>query len=428
MRWFAITLMIIPLLPWHNASAYPLYGSEDRGISRVNHARLAHEGIESGIKRIAGELLSLKQVDLRLLKFKDMELPEPDAAFTQQIVGLLGEDAPYYGISVLDLSDPRKPRYAEYNGDIKQNPGSVGKLMVAAGLFQALAEISPNDIKHREAILRDTLVTADDFIRWDEHHVSIWNPESPRLIRRPVKIGDEASLWVWLDWMMSASSNAAAAICMREAMLMKHFGRRYPVSLEESQRFFSSTSRKDLSSLYSRTFHDPLTQSGIDTDRLRQGSFFTSEGKKKVPGTTSHATPRELMKYLLLLEQGGIVDKFSSREIKRMIYVTERRIRYASSPELYDAAVYFKSGSLYACKPEEGFKCGKYKGNKMNYMNSVAIIESPAKNPQQYYLVTLTSNVLRKNSAVEHQTLATRIHQMIEEMHDVKPRKRKPGK
>jgi hypothetical protein len=34
-------------------------------------------------------------------------------------------------------------------------------------------------------------------------------------------------------------------------------------------------------------------------------------------------------------------------------------------------------------------------------------------------MVTLISNVLRKNSAVEHQTLATRIHRLIEKEHPV---------
>ena len=68
------------------------------------------------------------------------------------------------------------------------------------------------------------------------------------------------------------------------------------------------------------------------------------------------------MQYLLKMEQGILVDEWSSRALKRLIYMTERRIRYASSPALRDAALYFKSGSLYSCQPEEGFKCGKYKG------------------------------------------------------------------
>ena len=131
----------------------------------------------------------------------------------------------------------------------------------------------------------------------------------------------------------------------------------------------------------------------------------------------SYGTARELMRYILRMEQGRLVDEFSSREIKRLLYMTERRIRYASSPALKDAAVYFKSGSLYQCRQEEDFKCGKYRGNVRNYMNSAAIVESPAGDYRLDYMVTLISNVLRKNSAVDHQTLATRIHRLIEAAH-----------
>ena len=94
--------------------------------------------------------------------------------------------------------------------------------------------------------------------------------------------------------------------------------------------------------------------------------------------------------------------------------MTQRRIRYASSPALSPAAVYFKSGSLYKCKPEPDFKCLKYHGNVTNMLNSVAIVEHPAGKGQLYYMVVVMSNVLRKNSAVAHQTLATRIHRLIE--------------
>ena len=95
--------------------------------------------------------------------------------------------------------------------------------------------------------------------------------------------------------------------------------------------------------------------------------------------------------------------------------MTERRIRYASAPALRDAAVYFKSGSLYGCKPEEGFTCGKYKGNLINYMNSVAIVEQEIGGKRLHYIVTLISNVLLENSAVAHQTLGTRIHALIKQ-------------
>ena len=58
-------------------------------------------------------------------------------------------------------------------------------------------------------------------------------------------------------------------------------------------------------------------------------------------------------------------------------------------------------------------------GNVKNYMNSVAIVETDSGGWQLDYMVTLISNVLRKNSAVEHQTLATRIHRLIEKAHPV---------
>jgi ribonucleotide reductase beta subunit family protein with ferritin-like domain len=120
------------------------------------------------------------------------------------------------------------------------------------------------------------------------------------------------------------------------------------------------------------------------------------------------------MLFSLRMEQGRLVDEFSSRQIKRLLYMTERRIRYASSPALKDSAVYFKSGSLYSCREEEGFTCKPYAGNRKNYMNSVAIIETPAGDHHLHYISTLISNVLRRNSAVEHQTMATRIHRLIE--------------
>lgn len=46
-------------------------------------------------------------------------------------------------------------------------------------------------------------------------------------------------------------------------------------------------------------------------------------------------------------------------------------------------------------------------------MNSVAIVESPAGQNHLYYMTTLLSNVLRKNSAVDHRDLAGAIHRML---------------
>jgi hypothetical protein len=51
-------------------------------------------------------------------------------------------------------------------------------------------------------------------------------------------------------------------------------------------------------------------------------------------------------------------------------------------------------------------------------MNSIALIEAPAGVRRLHYIVTLVSNVLRKNSAAVHQALATDIHRLIEARHE----------
>ncbi|MEN8166972.1 MAG: hypothetical protein ABFR65_05765 [Pseudomonadota bacterium] len=413
MRTRAILPAVLSILPLMT-HGYPLYDSEETGIQRLEAARLAHEGVIPGSQRPAGELLSLEQVDLRLLAYPELDLPTIDTKFSEQIRRLLGKEAERYSLSLLDLSDPRRPRYAEHNGAARRNPGSVGKIIAALGFFQALADAYPDDLAQRRILLRDTQVIADGFIVYDHHKVRLWNPQKRRLTRRPLRLGDEGSLWEYLDWMLSASSNAAAAMVMQQAMLLRHFGRDYPPPSEEVERFFRETPRKVLGELFVATFHEPVTRNGLDLERLRQGSFFTRTGKRKVPGTTSHASTREMLRLMLRMEQGRLVDLFSSRELKRLLYMTERRIRYASAPALRDAAVYFKSGSLYSCQPEPGFTCRKYMGNKKNLMNSAAIVEYPAGKEELYYLVTLTSNVLRENSAVAHQTLAMRIHRLIQ--------------
>jgi hypothetical protein len=399
-------------------NGYPLDGYAETGIRRVEAARLAKEGVIAGSKQPPGALLPTAQVELRLLDHKDLELPPPDPVFTREVLKLLGGNAGSYGVAVLDITDPAHPRYAEHRGDHRQNVGSVGKLVVALALFQALADTWPDDLAKRRQILRETMVTADGFSHTDHHTIRIFDVATKKLTRRRLLDGDRGSLWEYLDWALSASSNSAAAMVMREVMLLRQYGSNYPPSREEIDRFFRDSPKQALTELFRRSFYEPVTRNGLDLELLRQGSFFTAEGKRRVPGPgSSYGTAHELMRYILRMEQGRLVDEFSSREIKRLLYMTERRIRYASSPALKDAAVYFKSGSLYACREEEGFTCGKYRGNVRNYMNSVAIVESPAGDYRLDYMVTLISNVLRKNSAVDHQTLATRIQRLIEAAH-----------
>ena len=398
--------------------AYPLDGYEDTGIRRVEGARRANEGLALGGTQPPGALLTTEQVDLRLLNYPDLTLPSADPDFSARIGALLGEHGGAYGIAVLDMTDPDNPSYAEHRGDYRQNVGSVGKLLAALGLFQALADAWPEDLEKRTGILRDTVITADDFAHRDHHTVRFFDVEANTLTRRTIQDGDQGSLWEYLDWMLSVSSNSAAAMVMREAMLLRHFGKDYPVSEERIHAFFRETPRGELTRLFQQTFWEPVTRNGLDLDQIRQGSFFTAQGKKNVAGGgNSYATARSLMQYMLLMEEGRLVDEWSSRQLKRLLYMTERRIRYASAPALKDAAVYFKSGSLYKCKEEAGFKCGQYMGNVINYMNSVAIVEQEIDGVKLHYVVIVISNVLRKNSAVEHQALGTEIHRLIRQQH-----------
>jgi len=397
--------------------AYPLDAFPETGVRRLEGLRLANEGKVKDVKQPGGALLPSKAVDLRLAG-ATFDLPPVDPEFNRQLAGILGGSLDSYGLAVLDLTDPAKPRYAEHNGAYKQNVGSVGKIVVALALFQALADAYPNDLEARQRVLKTTVVTADGFSQYDHHTVRIFNVETKSLVRRAIQVGDRATLWEFVDWMMSPSSNSAAGMVMREAMLLRHYGASYPVSEAEIKRFFGQTPKGELTALFEKTFFEPITRNGLDLAQLRQGSFFTATGKKNVPGGgDSYGTARELMRYLLLMEEGRLVDAWSSREIKRLMYVTERRIRYASAPALADAAVYFKSGSLYECAKEPGFTCGQYMGNVKNYMNSIAIVEYPAGDRKLYYMVTLISNVLRKNSAAEHQALAGRLHQLIGQAH-----------
>jgi hypothetical protein len=421
MKPLSFILISVLLLNWVGiCRAYPLDGYPYTGIRRLEGRFQVQQGKIPGRKLSAGALLGTDQVALRLTGLPDFKIPPPDPDFTARIQALLGEDADEYGVAVLDMSDPTAPRYAAFKGNFRANPGSVGKLVVALGVFQALADMYPHDMEKRLHILRTTMVRADAFILSDHHKVPFWAGEKQPVRYRPIRQGDQASFWTWLDWMLSASSNAAAAIVQKELLLMVRFGRAYPVTEEIARSFFKNTPQKELGEWFRKSLQGPLIRNGLDLQTFRQGTFFTRNGKGRVPGTSSHATPEALVRFLLKLEQGQLVDPFSSREIKRLIYMTGKRIRYASSPVLNPSAVYFKSGSLYKCEPEPEFMCRKYQGNVVNRLCSIAIVEHPASEPRLFYMVAVMSNVLRKNSAVAHQTLATRLHRLMEKDHGIR--------
>ncbi len=417
MKKIAFLVLTLMLRPWAGpAAGYPLDASEETGISRLEVFMLAESVLlEQGALK-PGSLLATKKIRLNL-RGRGFEMPAPDPGFTAEVRNMVGKDAPAYGISVLDITDPKNPRYAEINGNRTQNPGSVGKIMVLLGWFQALADIYPDDIDARKQVLYETQVTANGFINRDSHVVPFWKRGDPKVIRRPIEIGDTANLWTWLDWMASASSNAAASQMISELVLLREFGASYPVSQGEADAFFKNTSKSELAKKLSAAIQTPVTRNGLNVNHLRQGSLFTREGKSRLPGVSSTSTSSELLRYLVLMEEGKLVDPWSSLEIKKYLYLTDHRIRYGASPALDSSALYFKSGSLYSCRPEKGFTCGKYMGNKYNYLASTAIVETHGNNPPLKYIVVVLSNVLKKNSAEVHENFATDLHALIARSH-----------
>jgi hypothetical protein len=255
------------------------------------------------------------------------------------------------------------------------------------------------------------MVRAGKWANYDEHTVPFYNIETQKLIKKIVQENDTFSLYEWADHMISVSNNAAASIVWKEVMLMHAFGADYPPTSEQEAEFFRTKSKSELRDIAMKVVNGPLRALGITEAEFKLGSMFTRDAKQIVPGEGGTiASPYGLMKFMVALERGKIVDPQSSLEIKRLLYSTDRRIRYAASTALDSAAVYFKSGSLYKCKKEEGFVCKKYQGNVDNYMNSVVEVEQP---DGSIYMVTLMSNVLRKNSANDHFALATQIDRII---------------
>jgi len=404
--------LILSLLGSTLAFAYPLDGIEQSGIRRLEGFQLAE--VTPGAARLApGQLWSTDDIRLRLLDYDgpDFDAIPEDAELAAFLAKALKNRDPSYAMVLVDISDPTALRWAGLRPDLRQNPGSVGKLICMAALFHALAEAFP-DVEDRARILRESVSPAGSWVSNEIHKVPKWDPGLERNLYSVINPRDSFRLSEWLDHAISASANGAGSIIWREAMLIRHFGSEYPRSFEESERFFAETPKARLSELALALVTEPLVAAGIDTSNLQQGSFWTTNSKQKVPGTVSFATPRELARLVFRIEQGRIVDPWSSLQMKKYMYLTKRRYRYSYAPELADEAVFFKSGSLYSCKHEEGFVCDKYMGNVRNLMNSVAVVEGQSEDDPAY-IATVMSNVLRFNSAWDHSRIAAAVHETM---------------
>lgn len=404
-------ILLLSLVPWQRMESYPVIGGvEKTGIRRL--IRLERMDSTKFVKTLPyGARYSLPYVRLNLINDPiDSNLIPRDAGLEQELEKLIPNGGRAYSLAIMDITPGREPRYLERNATLGYQPGSVGKLAVVTAIMCELENVYVDSVQSRWKLLQNRVVKGGPFAVYDHHTIPVYDPETEKYSRPTVNQQHEFTLYEWIDHMLSVSNNGAASVVWREAILMRVFGPKYPtLSREEAEAYFKDTPRGELRDLSKSVISEPLRDMGIGADEFRIGTMFTRGASAIVPpegGSTG--SPRGLMKWLTALESGRVIDAPTSLEIKRLMYMTDRRIRYAHAPVLDSAAVYFKSGSLYGCLP--GTSCAKYKGNKMNYMNSVCIVEQP---DGTRYLVALMTNVLSRNSAYDHQLLATRIDKLI---------------
>lgn len=396
-------------------SSYPIDGYDQTGIRRLLHLQMVNNEALAGKKSIEGALKSLDAIALHLTETTSDSLlskVDIDRELQRKVDRLFPNMHESYSLSLLDITPGRPLRYASKQDKREYQPGSVGKLAVAIALFSELESIYPDSFDERQQLLRDKYVVGGQWVLTDEHTIPVFDVDTKKIVKRIAQATDNFTLYEWVDHMMSVSNNGAASVIWREALLMRVFGEAYPsLTNEQANDYFTTTPKAELSTLAMQVVNEPLRQIDITENEWRLGKFFTRGAGNIIPGGGgSTGTTRGLMKFMVALEQGEVVDPASSLEIKRLMYMTDRRIRYAASTALSKAAVYFKSGSLYSCAAEDGYTCEKYKGNKANYMNSVAIVEHP---DSTIYMVCLMSNVLKKNSSGDHFALASSIDKLL---------------
>ena len=408
-----ITFTFIALSTLVATMLYPIDGYDSTGIKRLYRLQKMEKDSITNKRIPNGAYLKLNDIKLNLLSRKQDSLGAlliEDPEFARAIARIT--PGGNYSLAVLDMSDPENLKYAAHRENTGYQPGSVGKIAVLNGFFNELAETYPDDFKLRTGLMCNKRVKARYWGTGDHHTIPIYDIDKDKLTKRQVVASDEFSLYEWADHMVSVSNNGAASVLYRETMLLDAFGRDYAdLTEEESENYFVETDRDSLTSQANRVVNQPLRDLGITEDDWRLGGMFTRPAGKYVGREGgSIGTPKGLMKFLVALEQGNVIDEESSLEMKRLLYMTDRRIRYAQSNRLDDAAVFFKSGSFYKCDRSKDPGCKDYAGNVYNYMNSVIIVEQPN---GKKYIVCLMTNVLGKNSAGAHMYLGSSIDEVV---------------
>lgn len=388
-------------------SFYPIDGFKRTGIKRLKRLEKTLDSTITEYYLRKGSFRKTEEINLWLCEDQTAtdSIMSVNMEFQKEMTRLFPRRSGY-GITVLDITDRDNMRYAEMNENSGFQPGSVGKLAVATAFFSQLYNLCPEDFNVRTRLMRDKVVKSGVWGIGDHHTVPIYDMEKDKLTKRQVVASDEFTLYEWVDHMLSVSNNGAASIVWREALLMRIFGDKYfTLTQQEADEYWETADKKELSEMATAIVNQPLRDLGITHDEWRLGSFFTNGPDRYARATGgSIGTPKGLMKWFIALEKGDVVDQESSLELKRLMYMTDRRIRYAYSPRLDDASVYFKSGSYYSGGG------AKYAGTNFNYMNSVIMVEHP---DGTNYIVCLMSNILGKNSAGDHMYLASAIDKQI---------------
>ena len=79
---------------------------------------------------------------------------------------------------------------------------------------------------------------------------------------------------------------------------------------EEADAYFKTANRRELTDLGNDVVNLPLRELGITKDEWRLGSFFTKGANTYVGDKDgSIGSPLGLMKFLIQLEQGNVVDE-----------------------------------------------------------------------------------------------------------------------
>lgn len=451
------------------AFAYPTDEYERTGIRRLKwQYQIDFEG-RRGRKMAPGSRWPGSYIQLRMLKEgRDFELthetskdPELQPALEKVVKNSGWRN---YNIAILDITDPKNPRFAGINEHKPQTPGSVAKILVAAALLEQLAQRYPNDIQKREEMLRTHTVTADDWSYRDSHEIPVvWGDNLENVSIRRLRTGDTFTLWEWMDHALSPSNNSAASTTWREATLMSLLGENYPPANYDKE-LWTQWDRDSLSQASFETIDAPLLKAGIKTEDLKLRLYFTSGANRYIRSKSSAATPFAVVQWMLRVEQGRMVDAFSSLELKKMLYLTRRRVRYLFTRHLHGFGAFFKSGSLY--RFSENAPRIQYQGDKINVLNTLVEIDTtppppdptkemappanappsppgnetaeapgensgtakpapetdPLKNatkpeepaaPPFVYIVSVMSNELKRNAAVDHARLAEAIHELI---------------